>query len=125
MKKVAGTLKIDQAQYRELESFSKFSSDMDAVTVQVLDKGRKNTRLLVQPQYSPMPVEEQIAVLYCGTHGLMKDLPIEKVPEFERLLIELLQPTDVLPTLRKGIIDDTVSKKIEETAARAVSSLKA
>ncbi|HIS33820.1 MAG TPA: F0F1 ATP synthase subunit alpha [Candidatus Avirikenella pullistercoris] len=125
MKKVAGTLKIDQAQYRELESFSKFSSDMDAVTVQVLDKGRKNTRLLVQPQYSPMPVEEQIAVLYCGTHGLMKDLPIEKVHEFERLLIELLQPTDVLSTLRKGIIDDTVSKKIEETAARAVSSLKA
>ena len=125
MKKVAGTLKIEQAQYRELEAFSKFSGDMDAVTVQVLDKGRKNTRLLVQPQYSPMPVEEQIAVLYCGTHGLMRDLPLEKVPEFERMLIRLLETTDVLPTLRRGVIDESVSGKIEEAASRAVSSLKA
>ena len=126
MKKVAGTLKIDQAQYRELEAFSKFSSDMDAVTVQVLDKGRKNARLLVQPQYSPMPVEEQIAVLYCGTHGLMRDLPIEKVADFEQLLIRMLEASeDVLPALRRGVIDDTVGAKIEETAARAVASLKA
>ena len=86
MKKVAGTLKIDQAQYRELEAFSRFSSDMDPVTAAVLDKGRKNTRLLVQPQYSPMPIEEQIAVLYCGTHGLMRDLPLAKIADFERML---------------------------------------
>ena len=67
MKKVAGTLKIDQAQYGELEAFSKFSSDMDKVTAMAIDKGRKNNRLLIQPQYSPMPVGEQVAVLYCGT----------------------------------------------------------
>ena len=125
MKKVAGTLKIEQAQYRELEAFSKFSGDMDPVTVQVLDKGRKNTRLLVQPQYSPMPVEEQIAVLYCGTHGLMRDLPVEKVADFEKMLIRLLETSDVLSTLRRGVIDEAVSAKIEEAAARAVSSLKA
>lgn len=81
MKKVAGTLKIDQAQYRELESFSKFSSDMDAVTAMTLDRGRKNNQLLIQPQYSPMPVGEQVAILYCGTHGLMHDVPVEKVRE--------------------------------------------
>ena len=72
MKKVAGTLKIDQAQYRELEAFTKFGGDMDPVTALTIDKGQKNTRLLVQPQYSPMPVEQQIAVLYCGTHGLLQ-----------------------------------------------------
>lgn len=125
MKKVAGTLKIDQAQYRELESFSKFSSDMDAVTAAVLDKGRKNTRLLVQPQYSPMPVEHQIAVLYCGTHGLMRDIAIERIPEFEQQLIAQLESTDLFPTLRKGVIDDTIGKRIEETAARVVAHLKA
>ena len=99
---MAGTLKIDQAQYRELESFSKFSSDMDPVTAAVLDRGRKNTRLLVQPQYTPMPVGEQIAVLYCGTHGLLKDVPLEHVPDFERLLIEALKPTGVFGTLVSG-----------------------
>ena len=87
MKKVAGTLKIDQAQYRELEAFSKFSSDMDAVTAATLDKGRKNTRLLVQPQYAPMAVEHQIAVLYCGTRGLMRDISIDKVDDFEREML--------------------------------------
>lgn len=80
MKKVAGTLKIDQAQYRELESFSRFSSDLDPVTAATLDRGRKNTRLLVQPQYSPLSVEEQIAVLYCGTHELLREVPIERSP---------------------------------------------
>ena len=84
MKKVAGTLKIDQAQYRELEAFTKFGGDMDPVTALTIDKGQKNTRLLVQPQYSPMPVEQQIAVLYCGTHGLLKDVPLDKVQEIGR-----------------------------------------
>ena len=124
MKKVAGTLKIDQAQYRELEAFSKFSSDMDPVTVNTLDRGRKNTRLLVQPQYSPMPVEHQIAVLYCGTNGLMKDISIDKVQEFEKQLISALESENVYDSLRKGVLDDTVADKIKNTAARIVTQLK-
>ena len=79
MKKVAGTLKIDQAQYRELESFTKFGGDMDQVTALTIDKGQKNTRLLIQPQYNPMPVEYQIAILFCGTTGLLKNVPLSKV----------------------------------------------
>ena len=118
MKKVAGTLKIDQAQYRELESFSKFSSDMDAVTVAVLDRGRKNTRLLVQPQYSPMPVEQQIAVLYCGTHGLLREVPIEQVSEFERMLVETLSPPY---TLRMRIFEVLLDSATAEHAARMIA----
>lgn len=124
MKKVAGTLKIDQAQFRELESFSKFSSDMDPVTVAILDRGRKNARLLVQPQYCPMPVGQQIAVLYCGTHSLLKDVPLDHVGDFERLLIESLKSTDVFDTLEKGILDDDTCKKIEAAAAEVAASLK-
>ena len=124
MKKVAGTLKIDQAQYRELEAFTKFGGDMDPVTALTIDKGQKNTRLLVQPQYSPMPVEQQIAVLYCGTHGLLKDVPLDKVQEFEKALINNLQQTDVFPTLKKGIIDGAVSAKIEEVSAAVASVYK-
>ena len=124
MKRVAGTLKIDQAQYRELESFSKFSSDMDAVTAAVLDKGRKNTRLLVQPQYSPMPVEQQIAVLYCGTHGLMREIPVERVADFERELLRELETSEVFPTLREGVIDEATAA-IEAAAERVSSHLKA
>lgn len=122
MKKVAGTLKIDQAQYRELEAFTKFSGDMDPVTALTIDKGQKNTRLLVQPQYSPMPVEKQIAILYCGTHGLLKDVPLDKVNEFERSFLEFLErdyQMEVLDVLKLGVIDDNVCKKIEETAAKA------
>ena len=120
MKKVAGTLKIDQAQYRELEAFSKFSSDMDPITALTIDKGRKNGQLLIQPQYSPMPVEQQIAILYCGTHGLLHDVPLDKVQDFERSFIESLQlnhQEDVLDVLKTGVIDDNVIKAIEETAA--------
>ena len=124
MKKVAGTLKIDQAQFRELESFSKFSSDMDPVTVAILDRGRKNTRLLVQPQYSPMPVGQQIAVLYCGTHGLLKDVPLEHVADFERLLIETLKPSGVFESLQKSGLDDDTCRKIEAAAAEVAASLK-
>ena len=120
MKKVAGTLKIDQAQYRELEAFSKFSGDMDPVTAHTIDKGRKNTRLLIQSQYSPMSVEKQIAILYCGTHGLLKNIPLEKVSEFEQNFLkslELNHQADVLDVLKSGVINDQVSKLIEETAA--------
>ena len=108
------------AQYRELEAFSKFSSDMDPITAMTIDKGRKNAQLLIQPQYSPMPVEQQIAILYCGTHGLLHDVPLENVQDFERSFIESLQlnhQEDVLDVLRTGVIDDNVTKAIEETAA--------
>ena len=124
MKKVAGTLKIDQAQYRELEAFTKFGGDMDPVTALTIDKGQKNTRLLVQPQYSPMPVEQQIAVLYCGTHGLLKDVPLDRVQDFETALINNLLGSETLATLKKGIINDEVTAKIEEVSAAVASALK-
>ena len=119
MKKVAGTLKIDQAQYRELEAFTKFSGDMDPVTALTIDKGQKNTRLLVQPQYSPMPVEEQIAILYCGTQGLLKGVPLDKVHDFEKEFLHELHTShqhDVLDILKTGTINDDIRKKLEETA---------
>jgi F-type H+-transporting ATPase subunit alpha len=125
MKQVAGTLKIDQAQYRELESFTKFGSDLDAVTTFTIDKGQKNTRLLIQQQYAPMPVEEQIAVLYCGTQGLLKNLPINKVTEFEQIFLQQLRSShqeDVLEPLRKGIINDQVKASIEACVAMNIGS---
>lgn len=91
MKKVAGTLKIDQAQFRELEAFTKFGGDMDAVTARVIDKGRKNERLLIQPQYHPMPVEQEIAIIYAGVNGLLGNVPLDKVAEFEQQYLQLLQ----------------------------------
>ena len=118
MKKVAGTLKIDQAQFRELESFSKFGGEMDAVTAFTIDKGQKNTQLLIQPQYSPMPVEDQIAILYCGTQGLLKGVPLDKVHDFEKEFLRELHTShqhDVLDILKTGTIDDDIRKKLEET----------
>ena len=126
MKKVAGTLKIDQAQYRELESFSKFSSDMDTVTSLTLDKGRKNNVLLIQPQYAPMPVGEQVAILYCGTKALMKDIPLSKVPEFQKIFLERMRAdhrADVLDPLAKGKIDKVITDTIERVAAEIVELL--
>jgi F-type H+-transporting ATPase subunit alpha len=119
MKSVAGTLKIEQAQYRELEAFSKFSGDMDPVTALILDKGRKNTRLLIQPQYSPMAVEKQIAILYCGVKGLLRNVPIDSVRDFETTFLDTLaisHQADVLDVLKKGVINDEVKKILEETA---------
>ncbi|MDD6540686.1 MAG: F0F1 ATP synthase subunit alpha [Prevotella sp.] len=119
MKKVAGTLKIDMAQYRELEAFSKFSSDMDAVTAMTLDRGRKNNELLIQPQYSPMPVGEQIAILYCGVHGLLHDVPVDKVREAQNQFLDSMRSShkDVLDTLASGKITDDATKTIEEVIA--------
>ena len=119
MKKVAGTLKIDQAQFRELESFSKFGGEMDTVTAFTIDKGQKNTQLLIQPQYSPMPVEDQIAILYCGTQGLLKGVPLDKVHDFEKEFLRELHTShqhDVLDILKTGTINDDIRKKLEETA---------
>ena len=127
MKKVAGTLKIDQAQYRELESFSKFSSDLDPITAMALDKGRKNNVLLVQPQYSPMPVGEQVAILYCGTKGLLRDLPIEMVNDFQVTFLSKMRAfhaEDVLEPLAKGVIDETISSIIEKEAMSIVNGMK-
>ena len=119
MKKVAGTLKIDQAQYNELEAFSKFSSDMDKVTAMTLDKGRKNNQLLIQPQYSPMPVGEQVAILYCGTHALMADLRIEQVIEFQNLFLDRMRGAhqDILDALGSGKMPDDAPAVIEREAA--------
>ena len=126
MKKVAGTLKIDQAQYRELEAFSKFSSDVDPVTLMALDRGRKNNRLLIQPQYSPMPVGEQVAVLYCGTKGLLKDLDLEQVDEFQTIFLSKMRAfhqDDVLTPLSKGKIDPAICEIIENEAKSIVNGL--
>ena len=120
MKKVAGTLKIAQAQFRELESFTKFGGDIDPVTARTIDTGRKNERLLVQPQYQPVPVEEQIAVIYCGVNGLLENVPMDKVSEFEQLLIQYLHAKhqdDVLDVLKSGKIDDDVMAKLKDAAA--------
>ncbi|MGN0050929.1 MAG: F0F1 ATP synthase subunit alpha, partial [Prevotella sp.] len=119
MKKVAGTLKIDMAQYRELEAFSKFSSDMDPVTAMTIDRGRKNNQLLIQPQYSPMPVGEQIAIIYCGTHGLMHDVPVESVRQCQDSFLDKLRTAhpEVIETLASGKIDDSVTSVIESTMA--------
>ena len=126
MKRVAGTLKLDQAQYRELESFTKFSSDMDSVTSQTLDKGRKNNQLLIQPQYSPMPVGEQIAILYCGTKALLRDIPLARVREFQDCFLEHLRANhrvDVLEPLASGKIDGNIQRILNEVAAVIVKEI--
>ena len=127
MKKVAGTLKIDQAQYRELEAFSKFSSDMDPITMMALDKGRKNNRLLIQPQYSPMPVGEQVAILYCGTKGLLKDLTLEQLDDFQVAFLQKMRgfhAEDVLNPLSQGKTDQEIFTTIEKEAASIVNGIR-
>jgi F-type H+-transporting ATPase subunit alpha len=119
MKKVAGTLKIDQAQYRELEAFAKFGSDVDPVTMMVIERGRRTNNLLVQPQYSPMPVGEQIAILYCGINNLLQNVPLDRIKEFENLFIEQMRSRykeSVIDVLSQGIINDEVCNIIEECA---------
>ena len=126
MKKVAGTLKIDMAQYRELESFSKFSSDMDPVTAMTIDRGRKNNQLLIQPQYSPMPVGEQIAILYCGVHGLMHDVEVEMVRSCQDQFLEQMRTKhqDVIDNLASGKLLDEDVKTIEEVMANVTGQFK-
>ena len=127
MKKVAGTLKIDQAQYRELEAFAKFGSDVDPVTMMVIERGRRTNNLLVQPQYSPMPVGEQIAVLYCGINNLLHELPLDRIKEFENLFLEQMRSRykeSVLDVLSAGTINDDVAGIIEECAREIAVTLK-
>jgi len=119
MKKVAGTLKLDQAQFRELEAFSKFGSDLDAATMAVLDKGRRNVEILKQAQYSPMKVENQVAIIFCGSRGLLKKVPVNSVKDFEVEYLhhlELNHP-DVLKNLKEGKFLDEDIKVLEKTAS--------
>ena len=127
MKKVAGTLKIDMAQYRELEAFSKFSSDMDAVTAMTIDRGRKNNQLLIQPQYSPMPVGEQVAIIFCGVRGLMHEVPVEQVRKCQDQFLEQMRINhqDVIDTLAAGKIDDNCTKVITDVMANVAGQFKA
>jgi F-type H+-transporting ATPase subunit alpha len=118
MKKVAGTLKLDQAQFRELEAFAKFGSDLDAATMNVLEKGRRNVEILKQPQYSPMPVEQQIAIIFCGTRGLLRKVPLNSIRDFETEFLHLLQIQydDLLKNLRAGKLLDEDTKTLEKVA---------
>ena len=127
MKKVAGSLKIDQALYRELEAFSKFSSDMDPVTAMTIDRGRKNNQLLSQAQYSPMPVAEQVAILYCGTRGLLKDVPVDKVRDFQDSFLQIIRSNyadTVLAELKRGNLSEEVCKNIEKVAGDVAGQYK-
>ncbi len=125
MKKIAGTLKLDQAQYRELEAFSKFGSELDASTKSVLDKGARNVEILKQNQYSPMPVEQQIAIIYCGTKGLLQKLPLEKVNEFEKEYLNYLEANhkDTLDDLKEGKLSDEITRVLEDTTEAVIAKL--
>jgi F-type H+-transporting ATPase subunit alpha len=119
MKKVAGTLKLDQAQYRELEAFSKFGAEIDAATKSILDKGAKNVEILKQGRYSPFPTEHQVAIIYCGTKGLLADVPTEKVAEFEKRYLDILElkhKETVLNPLKAGVINDEITNILTEEA---------
>jgi F-type H+-transporting ATPase subunit alpha len=119
MKKISGTLKLDQAQYRELEAFAKFGSDLDAATQAVLAKGARNVEILKQPQYSPVSVEKQVAIIYLGTNNLLRDVPLDKIQEFEHLFLERMENKlpEVLEEFRKGKLEDASLAKVRELAA--------
>jgi F-type H+-transporting ATPase subunit alpha len=119
MKKVAGTLKLDQAQYRELEAFAKFGSDLDAATKSVLDKGSRNVEILKQAQFSPRRVEQQVAIIFLGTSNLLRSVPVDKVREFEESYLEYLQAkhADTMKALASGKIDDSITAVLREAGA--------
>jgi F-type H+-transporting ATPase subunit alpha len=118
MKKVAGTLKLDQALYREMEAFSKFGGDLDAATKLVLDKGARNVEILKQPQYAPVPVEKQVAIIYLGTQGLLSNVPVRRVKEFEEhFLMEMENKLpDVMAEFKKGNLPDDAIKRMVDLA---------
>jgi len=126
MRKVAGTLKLDQAQYRELEAFAKFGADLDATTLAVLDKGAKNVEILKQGQYQPLPVELQVAIIFCGTNGLLKEIPLNKVPDFEKDFIErcqlLLKPE--LEQISRGEFNDEIADALTNLAGEVAKNYK-
>jgi F-type H+-transporting ATPase subunit alpha len=126
MKKVSGTLKLDQAQYRELEAFSKFGSDLDPATMAVLEKGKRNVEVLKQAQYSPVSVEKQVAIIYLGSKGLLSDVPVNKVREFEETFLMAMetQAPDALETLRKGKLTDEAKAAVEKIGAEISAQFK-
>jgi len=119
MKKVSGTLKLDQAQYRELEAFAKFGSDLDAATMNVIEKGKRNVEILKQPQYTPFSVEKQVAIIYLGTKGLLRNVPVNKIKEFEEMFLNTLEQRhpDVLATFKSGKLTDEATGAVEALAA--------
>jgi F-type H+-transporting ATPase subunit alpha len=126
MKKVAGTLKLDQAQYRELEAFAKFGSDLDAATQAVLAKGSRNVEILKQPQYSPVTVEKQVAIIYLGTNNLLREVPLNKIHEFELLFLERMEDKfpNILEEFRKGKLEDASLQIMKELAADLAAGYK-
>jgi len=126
MKKVAGTLKLDQAQYRELEAFSKFGSDLDAATKSVLDKGSRNTEILKQGQFSPLRVEQQIAIIYLGTKNYLRNVPINKVTEFEKEFLDSLERKNknILDQLKAGKYTDELTGALEAAANELLAKYK-
>ena len=126
MKKIAGTLKLDQAQYRDLEAFAKFGSDLDAATKAVLDKGARNVEILKQAQYAPLRVDQQIAIIYCGTNGLISEIPVDKVKAFEEAFLNQMEAShkDKLDILAAGKITDEVKSALESVCADVASTFK-
>jgi len=126
MKKVAGTLKLDQAQFRELEAFSKFGSDLDAATMAVLEKGRRNVEILKQPQYSPMPVEKQVAIIFCGTYNLLREVPETSIRDFQESFLNLMESKHkkVLDELKQGKLSDNGIETMKKAAAEIVVQYK-
>jgi F-type H+-transporting ATPase subunit alpha len=127
MKKVSGTLKLDQAQYRELEAFAKFGSDLDAVTLNVIEKGKRNVEILKQAQNDPFKVEDQVAIIYAGSKNLLKDVPVNKIKEFERDYIEFLNAKHkgILDTLKAGKLTDEVTDTLMTVAKDLSAKYKA
>ena len=126
MKKVSGTLKLDQAQFRELEAFAKFGSDLDAATKNIIDKGARNVEMLKQPQYSPVAVEKQVAIIYLGTTGFLNKIALNKVTEFEKLFFLKLEQNhpDVLANFRKGKYENADLAKVEAVANEIATEFK-
>ena len=126
MKKVAGTLKLDQAQFRELEAFAKFGSDLDAATLNVIEKGKRNVEILKQAQNHPFTVEDQVAIIYAGSKNLLREVPVEKVKEFERAYLELLNAKhrNVLDDLKSGKLTDKVIDTLTKAASDVAANYK-
>jgi F-type H+-transporting ATPase subunit alpha len=119
MKKVAGTLKLDQAQYRELEAFAKFGSDLDAATMAVLEKGKRNVEILKQPQYSPLTVGEQVAIIYCGSQNLLSKVPVNRIIDFQEAFLHHLDThhKEVIEQLGQGKYTDELQDALKKAAA--------
>jgi F-type H+-transporting ATPase subunit alpha len=123
MKKVSGTLKLDQAQFRELEAFAKFGSDLDAATLNVIEKGKRNVEILKQAQNDPFKVEDQVAIIYAGSKNLLRDVPVEKIKEFESEYIRVLNDkhSDTLSTIKQGKLTEEVTGTLEKVCADIVA----